>query len=60
MRFLGDVSPLSRGGEVEFRAQKEGIVHTVAGRVSFPIEHLAKNILEIMCACAALSSPVLP
>ena len=48
----------AKGGEVEFKAQKEGIVHAVAGRVSFPIEHLTKNIQEIMCACAARPSPI--
>lgn len=47
---LGSVTPnvaeavkAAKGGEIEFRAQKEGIVHAGIGKISFSEEALAEN-----------------
>ena len=37
-------SPASKGGSVEFRVEKAGIVHAAVGKVSFTAEKLAENI----------------
>jgi large subunit ribosomal protein L1 len=34
----------SKGGSVEFRVEKAGIVHAAVGKVSFSAEKLAENI----------------
>jgi large subunit ribosomal protein L1 len=34
----------SKGGSVEFRVEKAGIVHAAVGKVSFTAEKLAENI----------------
>ena len=48
---LGTVTPnvaeavkAAKGGQVEFRAEKAGIVHAGVGKASFPSERLAENI----------------
>jgi large subunit ribosomal protein L1 len=48
---LGSVTPnvaeavkAAKGGEVQFRAQKEGLVHAGVGKVSFSEEALSENI----------------
>ncbi len=48
---LGTVTPnvaeavaAAKGGNVEFRVEKAGIVHAGVGKRSFPQEHLAENI----------------
>ncbi|MEW6351305.1 MAG: 50S ribosomal protein L1 [Thermodesulfobacteriota bacterium] len=37
-----------KGGKVEFRVEKAGIVHVPVGRVSFGIEKLSENIKSVM------------
>jgi large subunit ribosomal protein L1 len=34
----------SKGGSVEFRVEKAGIVHAGVGKASFPVEKLAENV----------------
>ena len=34
----------SKGGKVDFRVEKAGIVHAGVGKVSFPADHLAGNV----------------
>jgi len=48
---LGSVTPnvaeavkAAKGGEVQFRAQKEGLIHAGVGKVSFSEEALSENI----------------
>lgn len=47
---LADAIRRAKGGEVEFRAQKQGIVHASIGRVNFPDAHLLGNALSLLCA----------
>lgn len=56
---LGSVTPnvadavkAAKGGEVEFRAQKEGLVHAGIGKASFSEEALAENIRAFVDAIA--------
>lgn len=37
-----------KGGKVEFRVEKAGIVHVPVGRVSFGVEKLAENLRSLM------------
>ena len=39
-----------KAGRVEFRVDKQGVIHAPAGRVSFPAEHLAANLTAILSA----------
>jgi large subunit ribosomal protein L1 len=39
-----------KAGKIEFRVDKNGIVHAPFGRASFPIDHLAENLLTVMDA----------
>ena len=43
---IGDAVRRAKGGEVEFRAQKTGVVLSSIGRVTFPREHLRENALH--------------
>ena len=43
---IGDAVKRAKGGEVEFRQQKTGVVHSSIGRVAFPREHLRENALS--------------
>ena len=52
---LGTVTPnvaeavrAAKGGQVEFRAEKAGIVHAPVGKASFPAEKLAENFNALM------------
>src|SRR5438105_5903493 len=38
----------SKGGKVEFRVEKAGIVHTIVGKKSFKPEHLRANVMTLM------------
>ena len=38
----------SKGGKIEFRVDKYGIIHTIVGKMSFDIEKLSENIKTIM------------
>ncbi|MGH8486438.1 MAG: hypothetical protein ACRESP_18740, partial [Pseudomonas sp.] len=40
----------AKGGSVEFRAQKEGIVHVGVGKASFDEKKLVENIRALMDA----------
>ena len=42
--FRGPVRGLSEGGEVQFKAEKAGVVHAGVGKASFDAEKLAQNI----------------
>lgn len=37
-----------KGGRIEFRVDKAGIIHTSVGRLSFPAEHLQANLVSLM------------
>jgi large subunit ribosomal protein L1 len=41
---VGEAVKAAKGGEVQFRAQKEGIVHAGIGKASFPEAALAENV----------------
>ncbi|MCG8548691.1 MAG: 50S ribosomal protein L1 [Alphaproteobacteria bacterium] len=41
---VGEAVAAAKGGEVQFRAQKEGIVHAGIGKASFSEEALAENV----------------
>lgn len=49
---IGDAVRRAKGGEVEFRAQKTGVVHSSIGRVQFPHDHLRDNALAWLYARA--------
>lgn len=38
----------AKGGKIEFRAEKAGIVHAPVGKASFPAEKLQENFLTLM------------
>jgi len=38
----------TKAGKVEFRVEKEGIVHARVGKVSFEVQHLRENIASLM------------
>jgi large subunit ribosomal protein L1 len=38
----------AKGGKIEFRAEKSGIVHAPVGKSSFPAEHLAANFTVLV------------
>ena len=41
---VGEAVKAAKGGQVEFRAEKAGIVHAGIGKASFGIEQLAENV----------------
>lgn len=45
---IADAVRRAKGGEVEFRAQKTGVVLSSVGRAGFPREHLRDNTLELL------------
>jgi large subunit ribosomal protein L1 len=54
---LGTVTPnvaeavkAAKGGQVEFRAEKAGIVHAGIGKASFPVEQLVENARAFVAA----------
>jgi len=47
----------AKGGQVEFRAEKAGIVHAGIGKVSFSEEALVENVRAFVGASAAPSRP---
>jgi len=38
----------TKGGKVEFRVEKEGIIHARVGKVSFEVQQLRENIASLM------------
>jgi large subunit ribosomal protein L1 len=40
----------AKGGQVQYRADKAGIVQCTIGRASFPVEALAENLEALMAA----------
>lgn len=40
----------AKGGQVQFRVEKAGIVHAGVGKVSFPDSHLAENVCALVDA----------
>ena len=40
----------AKSGQVQYRADKSGIVHCTVGRASFDIENLKKNVLALIDA----------
>ena len=45
---IGKAVAECKGGKVEFRVEKEGIVHVSVGKVSFPVENLKQNVLALI------------
>ena len=43
-----------KGGQVQFRSDKSGIVHAKLGNVSFPAENLVKNLTALLSAVMQL------
>jgi large subunit ribosomal protein L1 len=44
-RDVGAAIRAAKQGQVEFRAEKMGIVHAPLAKTSFPIEHIENNLL---------------
>lgn len=42
----------AKGGEVQFKVEKAGVIHAGVGKASFPAEHLAENIRAFVDAVA--------
>jgi large subunit ribosomal protein L1 len=47
---VGEAVKAAKGGEVQFRAQKEGIVHAGIGKASFGEDALAANVRAFVTA----------
>ncbi|KAI9923100.1 hypothetical protein PsorP6_000125 [Peronosclerospora sorghi] len=47
---VGDAIAAARGGQVEFRAEKNGIIHAGVGKMSFTEEALLENVRAFMVA----------
>jgi large subunit ribosomal protein L1 len=47
---IGDAIEKAKAGQIEFRAEKAGIVHAGIGKMSFPTEKLAENANALMDA----------
>ncbi|ETN18329.1 ribosomal protein L1 [Phytophthora nicotianae INRA-310] len=47
---VGDAIAAARGGQVEFRAEKKGIIHAGVGKMSFSEEALLENVRAFMVA----------
>ncbi|KAG7401851.1 hypothetical protein PHYBOEH_010314 [Phytophthora boehmeriae] len=47
---VGEAIAAARGGQVEFRAEKKGIIHAGVGKVSFSEEALLENVRAFMVA----------
>lgn len=45
---IAEAVQLAKGGEVQFRAQKAGIVHSTIGRIDFSDEALRNNAITIL------------
>lgn len=37
-----------KAGKIEFRAEKAGIIHVIAGKASFSAAHLKENLISII------------
>jgi len=46
-----------KGGKVEFRMDKAGIVHQAIGKVSYPVEHLTENFSVLVAAVSKARPP---
>jgi len=46
-----------KGGRIEFRMDKAGIVHAPIGKASFPAEHLAENLSAFIAAVSRARPP---
>jgi len=46
-----------KAGRVEIRVDKTGIVHTIVGKKSFPIEHLEENVQTLISTLMRLRPP---
>ncbi|HOO14753.1 MAG: 50S ribosomal protein L1 [Candidatus Marinimicrobia bacterium ADurb.Bin030] len=46
-----------KAGRVEIRVDKTGIVHTIVGKKSFPIEHLEENVRTLISTLMRLRPP---
>lgn len=47
---VGDAVKSAKGGSVEFRAEKAGVVHAGVGKINFSVDKLANNIKAFMSA----------
>jgi large subunit ribosomal protein L1 len=47
---VADAIAAARGGQVEFRAEKKGIIHAGVGKASFSEEALLENVRAFMVA----------
>ena len=45
---VGQAVKETKGGKIEFRVDKAGIVHAAIGKVSFPVESLESNFTAFM------------
>jgi large subunit ribosomal protein L1 len=47
---VGEAVKAAKGGQVEYRVEKAGIVHAPVGKVSFDIDKLKGNVVALMDA----------
>ena len=56
---VGNAVKEVKGGKIDFKVDKTGIIHTGIGKVSFPAEHLAANAAEVLNAISKLKPQAL-
>ena len=47
---VADAGKAAKGGEVQFKAEKAGVVHAGIGKASFSAAHLEENVLAFVDA----------
>ena len=56
---IGAAVKASKGGKIDFKVDKTGIVHTAIGKVSFSAQQIYENAAEVINAIAKLKPQTL-